>query len=278
MITELFLLEPVQLGVAMRLQVLLSAMNIEGLDFLDEMNIQSDMILINQGAVHGVEAVSYRGHTIEIYSFRERGIGLSRNTALMRANADIVLFADDDCAYVDGYCDIVLQTFHEHPEADIIFFNLDSLNAERQEPLDHSFHRVYWCNCLKYGACRIAARLEKVRKANVFFSLLFGGGARYSAGEDSLFIMDCLKRGLRLYASPKCIGTVRQEMSTWFQGYTKKYYHDRGALFCAISPCWAHFLSAQFVLRYREDTKAVGGIWQAWKLMRDGVRAYAHDG
>lgn len=276
MITELFLLEPVQLGVVMRLQVLLSAMNIEGLDFLDEMNIQSDMILINQGAVHGAEAVSYRGHTIEIYSFRERGIGLSRNTALMRANADVVLFADDDCAYVDGYCDIVLQTFHEHPKADMIFFNLDSFNPERQEPLDHSFHRVSWYNCLKYGAVRIAARLEKLRKANVCFSLLFGGGARYSAGEDSLFIMDCLKRGLRLYTSPICIGTVRQEQSTWFQGYTKKYYHDRGALFCAISPHWAYFLCAQFVLRYRDHTRDVGGIWKAWKFMRNGVREYAH--
>ena len=262
----------------MRLQVLLSAMHIEGIDFLDEMNIQSDMILINQCAAHGVEEVSYRGHNIKTYSFRERGVGLSRNTALMRANADIVLFADDDCSYVDGYSEMILQTFHEHPEADIIFFNLRSLNTERKERFDRSFHRVRWYNGLKYGACRLAARLERLRKANVSFSLLFGGGARYSAGEDSLFIMDCLKRGLRLYAVPICIGTVRQEKSTWFQGYTKKYYHDRGALFYAISPHWAHFLSAQFVLRYREDTKDVGGIWHAWKLMRDGAREYAHDG
>lgn len=260
----------------MRLQVLLSAMHIEGIAFFDEMRIQSDMILINQCVAHGVEEVSYRGYNIKIYSFRERGVGLSRNMALMRANADIVLFADDDCSYVNGYSDMILQTFHEHPEADIIFFNLRSLNTERKERFDHSFHRVRWYNCLKYGAFRIAARLEKLRKANVCFSLLFGGGARYSAGEDSLFIMDCLKRGLRLYTSPICIGTVRQEKSTWFEGYTKKYYHDRGALFCAISPHWAYFLCTQFVLRYRDHTRDVGGIWKAWKLMRNGVREYAH--
>ena len=34
----------------------------------------------------------YNGHQILWMSLNERGIGLSRNTALMRATADIILF------------------------------------------------------------------------------------------------------------------------------------------------------------------------------------------
>ena len=45
--------------------------------------------------------------TMDIKSYgcllNERGIGLSRNTALMRATADIILFADEDVTYKDGY-------------------------------------------------------------------------------------------------------------------------------------------------------------------------------
>ena len=41
--------------------------------------------------------------------------------------------------------------------------------------------------------------------AHITFSLLFGGGAKYSNGEDSLFLKDCLKYGLVVYAVPVCV-------------------------------------------------------------------------
>ena len=46
---------------------------------------------------------SMENKTIKIYSFDERGVGLSRNSALMRADADIIVFADSDVIYNDDY-------------------------------------------------------------------------------------------------------------------------------------------------------------------------------
>ena len=262
----------------MTLQLLLSAMDLKDLSFCKDMNVQSNVILVNQSDVYRFNEEVYGKYKIEIYTWSERGVGLSRNTALMRADADIILFSDDDCIYVDGYPEIVQKAFQDHPEADVIFFNMPSLNKSRIESIEKNFHRVRWYNCFRYGAFRLAARLDSLRKKNLCFSLLFGGGARYSAGEDSIFIVDCLRRGLRLYASPCCIGTVRQESSTWFRGYTEKYYRDRGALFCAISQRFAYFLCIQFILRYRRNTRNIGGMWKAWKLMYQGVNEYINYG
>ena len=59
----------------------------------------------------------YNGHQILWMSLNERGIGLSRNTALMRATADIILFADEDVTYKDGYAQMIESAFENNQNA-----------------------------------------------------------------------------------------------------------------------------------------------------------------
>lgn len=76
----------------MTLQVLVVTMHQTDHSLLEKMNIQSDAIVVNQCSRNEVEWFMYNGHQILWMSLNERGIGLSRNTALMRATADIILF------------------------------------------------------------------------------------------------------------------------------------------------------------------------------------------
>ncbi|MDP4117859.1 MAG: hypothetical protein Q8873_01560 [Bacillota bacterium] len=64
---------------------------------------------------------------------------------------------------------------------------------------------------------------------------MFGGGAIYSSGEDTLFICDLLKKRLKVYVYSATIVAVQQGQSTWFSGYSNKYLFDEGALYRAIS-------------------------------------------
>ena len=98
----------------------------------------------------------------------------------------------------------------------------------------------------------MTARLDSLQKANIYFSLLFGGGARYSSGEDSLFIWTALKRKLKIYAVPIQIGTVSHAETTWFKGYTNKFFEDKGALFYSLSRNFYIFLIIQFLIRKRD--------------------------
>ena len=115
----------------MTLQVLVSTMHQKDYSLLDTMNIQSDAIVVNQCDRNEIKEFEYKGHQIKWISLAERGVGLSRNTALMRATADVLLFADDDVVYLDGYVDIVLSEFINNPDVDVFTFNLNSLNTVR---------------------------------------------------------------------------------------------------------------------------------------------------
>lgn len=214
-------------------QVLVSTMNQTDYSLLKKMNIQTDAIVINQCSESKFDEFLFNGHKIKWISLNERGVGLSRNTAFMHATGDILIFADDDVVYNDGYEKKILNFFKKY-NCSVAVFNITSLNLSRPEYADKYNHRLNLFNCLKYGAARIAIKRESLLKSNIFFSLLFGGGAVYQAGEDNLFLTTCIRRGLKVYASKKYIGTVAQQDSTWFKGYNEKYYFDRGALFYAM--------------------------------------------
>jgi glycosyltransferase involved in cell wall biosynthesis len=255
----------------MDLQVLVSTMHQTDHSLLEKMNIQSDAIVINQCDRNEFEEFEYKGNAIKFLSFAERGIGLSRNTGMMRATADICLFADDDVTYIDNYKEIILREFVRNPQADVIVFNVPSMNPEREEYVIKKAKRLRFYNCLRYGTFRIAIRTASVRKANISFSLLFGGGAKYSAGEDSLFMADCIKKGLQVYASPKSIGTVNHAESTWFTGYTDKYFIDKGVFFACLSKRWAKLLCLQFAIRRRNMFKEDKTVMEAYRLMLEGI-------
>src|SRR5699024_7514966 len=105
-----------------------STMHKDDFLFISEMNIQSDAIIINQTNRNSYEEFILKSkNKVKMYSFDEKGIGLSRNNALMRSTADICLMADDDMEYTDGYEEIVRNAFKKNPNADLIVFNVPIL-------------------------------------------------------------------------------------------------------------------------------------------------------
>ena len=253
------------------LQVLVSTMHQTECSLPEAMNLQTDAIVVNQCDRNEIVTLAHNGNRIQWLSLQERGVGLSRNTALARGTADILLFADDDVVYETGYEKTVLDFFKKHPDVGMAVFNLESLNPDRPERSILKDHRLRWYNCLRYGACRIAVRRECLIHNNIWFSLLFGGGARHQCGEDNLFITDCLKKGIRCMACKDRIGTVKQEESTWFAGYNDKYFTDRGALFAALYGRLAYPVLFLFELRSKNKAQK---FCRRLKLGRAGIRQY----
>ena len=213
---------------------------------IEKMKIHSDAIIVNQCDCVSKRTLKMGNNTIQFYSFDERGIGLSRNSALMRATADIVEVADDDMIFSPNYAENVLEEFRSHPEADAILFSIESLNPERPLLKINKFSRVGKREALKYGCARLAVRREKLLYNNLSFSLLFGGGAKYGSGEDTVLLRAMLKAGLRIYKSPVKVADVEQSQSSWFGGYTEKYFTDKGALCAAAMPvlCYVYAILA----------------------------------
>lgn len=259
------------------LQVLVAAMNQTGDSLPDKMNIQTDAIVGNQCATNSIEEFLYKNHRIKYLNFSERGVGLNRNNALMRADGDILIFADEDETFNDGYADVVEKAYCDIPDADAIIFNITTVGATVGRREIKKVHRIHWWNALNYGAARLTVRNDSVKRENIVFHRQFGGGTSYSSGEDTLFITDLIKRGQKVFAYPANIASVDQTSSTWFRGYTEKYFYDKGALFAALSKKIG-WLLCRLILYKNKDQFFREGISyrQGKKLAKAGMHGFRH--
>jgi len=254
----------------MTLQLLVAAVDKEPEALAEEMRIDSDAVIVSQGDHYGYEELAWKGHRIRYFSMAERGVGLSRNHSLQRAGADIGLFADEDIIYEPGYEKAVLEAFEAHPEADMLLFNVQAMPG-RETYHNDSFGRVRWYNCGRYPTYSFAVRVRRIHEENINFSLLFGGGAKYSNGEDSLFLRDCLRAGLRVYKIPVTIGHEQVRQSTWFVGYHEKFFYDRGVLYRYLYGWMARGMALRFILAHKKVMCQEISWKQAYGIMRRGI-------
>lgn len=215
----------------MSFEILCVTMHQTDFSKIKEMNIQSNVVLANQSDCVRYDEFEFNGNTAKMITTNTRGVGINRNLALMYASADICLLADDDVCYYDGYKEKILKEFDTHPKADVFIFNFDSDSKERIPKKNFKTKKTNRYSKMPYGGARIAFRLQSIKKANIWFTTLFGGGALYPSGEDSLFLNHVRKNKLKIYISKENIGLISYKDSTWFTGYDEKYYFGKGAFY-----------------------------------------------
>uniref|UniRef100_UPI004057C06B glycosyltransferase n=1 Tax=Acetatifactor sp. TaxID=1872090 RepID=UPI004057C06B len=254
----------------MKVQVLASVMNQSMEQIAKQMNLDSDAVIVNQCDRLDYEEMEYNGHNVRFFSFPDRGIGKSRNEAILRADRDICLFSDEDIVYRDGYEDAIVREFENNPKADMILFNIEVEEARRTYHITER-KKVHWYNCGRYGAVSFAVRRDKLLASRVMFSLLFGGGAKYSNGEDSLFLKEFMDKGYQVYTAPVTIGRECAGDSSWFAGYNEKFFHDRGVLYRALYGKLAWAMGIRFLLAHRGKLCAEVSVKQAYGWMMEGI-------
>ncbi len=143
----------------MKVQVLASVMNENLRELAERMRLETDAVIINQCDRLAYEELDWQGQKIEFFSFPDRGVGRSRNEAIMRAEGDICLFSDADIVYEPGYGEAIRAEFERRPDADMILFNVMVEETRRTYHITER-KRVHWYNCGRYGAVSFAVRRE----------------------------------------------------------------------------------------------------------------------
>lgn len=257
----------------MRLQVLVAKMNQKDFSLIEKMNISSDVIFANQCGTTSYEECMLGTQKAKMISTDTKGVGINRNLAMMYADADIILFADDDIIYLDDYAQKVLHIFEKNKKADAIIFSLELIkNGKRNYRIVNKNKRLFFGNSLKYGAPVLAVRRTFIQKWNIKFTELYGGGVLYSCGEDSLFILDVLRRGGKIYASNYILEKTMNDTSTRFTGYHEKYFYDKGAWLACAFPKSKHLIKGYFVFRFRKKTKL--SLFCIYKYINRGLQGF----
>ncbi len=242
-----------------RLEVLCATMHQNDFSKIEQMNIRTDVVFANQAEGYSYREYAFEGHTAKMITTATRGVGKNRNTALLHASAEYCLLADDDVVYADDMPERVIAEFEAHPDADVMVFHLDSLSESRHLKKYPKTQKWPWYKGLAWGGVRIAFRLSSVRKANVWFTTLFGGGAKFSSGEDSLFLTELRRAGLTFYVSKETIGKVSFEKSSWFTGHNESFFYGKGAFYQAA----------------RRRTKYIWFFYMALKKRREKELSFA---
>ncbi len=261
------------MGNGTRLCVLCATRKQTDFSLAERMNLECDALFANQASCFAEQRAGHEGKRLRMLTTETRGIGVNRNVALMAADSELLLFSDDDVQYYKGYAEAVCKAFDEQPKADVIVFGLDITNhgavSKQRREKKRRLHRY---NGLGAGACRIAVRASSIAKKRIAFSPLFGGSATYSHGEDSLFLLDCYRSGLRVYGNPFVLGQCAQDVSSWFRGHHEKYFYDKGALIAAGFPRTKSLMKWVFLYKFRKTSQLPKRV--ILRRMKEGMRGY----
>lgn len=258
----------------MTIQILVSTMHRDEFLFLDMMKLWGQVVVINQCDQNSFEEFRANTFSANIINTTQRGISNSRNEAILHAEGDILLTADDDIVYFPNARKKIKKTFENHPEADIIAFNVKRTNFNKKFfPKEN----LRWRKAPKnryYSSVSIAYRKSVLRKANLHFHPNFGAGSKYLSGEESLLLRDARRRGVKIYESPEYIATVDCSTSTWFDGYTKRFFFDKGAWLKAAYPKTYMIIKYYFLKKSKGSSMSRKAIIAA---LNAGIKAFDKD-
>lgn len=254
----------------MRVEVLVSTMHQKNHDFLNEMNISTDAVIVNQTDCEKYEDITFKGNSIKIFSNTERGIAKSRNKALTNSTADISILADDDMQFSDDYKKTAITAFQKY-DSDIIIFNFIDDNNKLTRT-NKTVKKINIFNYMNYGAARIAFRNGSIKENNIFFKETFNAAPLPTCGEDTLFLRDALKKKLKIIAVPEALAELKNDRnSTWFKGYTKEYFFDKGVILGIAHPALAIPFALFLVLKHKEYSESGFNRFKVFNEILSGI-------
>ena len=257
----------------MRVEVLISAMNVEDISFYKKFNLECDCLIINQAGKNSYEEIEEDGKKIRMITTDTKGLARSRNLALLNSTADIVIFADDDEVFEDGYLQRIKDGFIRYPDVDFFVFRTIVYQEGKEIIKVKENKDLKFYNSLRYGSVHFVFRREAIAHKNLYLPTNFGAGTDIGSGEDSIFILSAIRSGLRVRTNTDLIARVYNDDSTWFKGFDEKYFYDKGALARALFPKFYRLYIKYFLYAHPEMLGQIGKE-KAKEKMLEGARNF----
>lgn len=165
---------------------------------------------------------------------RTRGLSKNRNLAIEAASAPLCLISDDDVTYSTEGLNAVIDCFNKNPENDILTFRYESRSDKKYYP-SFPFSLSSPPKGYYVSSIEIAFRREKIMN-KIRFNEDFGIGARFSSGEEEIFIHDALKAGIRGKYIPISIATHDAPSTSTRLASDPAFIRTKGAVLAHTHP------------------------------------------
>lgn len=255
--------------------VLVTTMHQTDMGLYRRMRLQTDAVIGNQASANGECTEQIDGHTVTMVTTDARGTACNRNTAIdwIFPTAQYVLFADDDLCFYDGYEQVVAAAFAAHPDADAIKFNLRCVAGRSlgMAPIAAA-HRASRREAASWGVWGLAVKADTLKASGIRFPERFGPGTPNYCGEDSIFLQEMFKRRWRVYAHPAVIADIDQRESTWFEGYTERYFTVAGMALSEMYPRLCYLLAVRSARRFSARADCSLSFFKTLQCYYRGIR------
>lgn len=200
----------------------------EIITLINKLNITSNVIVGNQFKEDSVNTYYIHDQRITIVNTKDKGCSKNRNHILTYSNADIVLFADDDEVFTQGYYEVITKAFEANKEAEAIYFGVNVNKESRPVRIFNKNKKAVWKDISALGVWGLAIKRDTINKYHLSFDEDYGPGSKCPMGEDSIYLRDLIKSGASVYTNTSLISYITQYQSTWFKGYNKDYFVNLG--------------------------------------------------
>lgn len=186
---------------------------------------------------------------VRIYKYRGQGLSNNRNQAMSHANADVVLYADDDTRLCSDCFDRIEAAFRKYPETDVALFRVSTYIGRWLKEYPEAEAAMHYPIPYSVSTIEMAFRRESVQ-GKIRFDERFGLGTKFlTSGEEDIWIYDAFRHGLTMHYFPEKIAEtsmmLKQSMIYVDAGVQRSY----GALNYYIYGRTAWFHCLKFSLR-----------------------------
>lgn len=258
------------------IEILIATMNRDSLDFLVPMFPFSHfshfhLLIVNQTQNDTILTSSYPN--VRVINSFEKGLSKSRNLALENAIGKILVIADDDIIYEEGFIANIVKAYNEFPETAVINFCAVNRDGDLMKNYPSRLkNRLNVFDIFNTSSIEITLNKKILDTTKIRFDENFGLGGIFELGEEAIFLSDLKKENKQLAFVPEVIVKHQQQTSSDKKEVMERYYIN-GALFFRIlkknAVIWLLiklcFDLKQKKLKFTSIKKALKSAYQGYK-------------
>ncbi|QBA72868.1 glycosyltransferase (plasmid) [Lactiplantibacillus plantarum] len=257
----------------MNVELLISTMNLKDPDELKvREGVSGKSVIINQITKDDSSDFEIKEGENRCFSYTEKGLSRSRNHAIEKAIGDICTLSDDDMTYRKNYKEIIEKAYRKYTDADIIAFSFIYPDGKERHHLRPGRVKPLWT--LKLNSAMLTYKRESIVKNNLKFDERFGAGSEIPWGEENIFLLDCVRKGLKIYYIPIVIGKLQPGESSWDRHGTPEHCRQQGALYYRMSSKYYWLLILHFCFFRRYCYIEDSSTRTALRCMFEGARMF----
>lgn len=248
-------------------------MNREDLSFLEFMfqcpvaDIPYQLIIINQSKK---SVLTSDFENIKVINDSNFGLSRSRNLAIENTTKSICWILDDDCEVLKDAVSNIVQAHNENPAALITFMTIASNSGLPFSNYPNTVTFLTPQQIKKVLSPEITFKRAAVLKTKLKFDLRFGLGAQFADSENYIFLIDALKKDLKIYFNNEFI-VRHKDYTSSDEVASNRLIYARGAL-AARENIW----TAQI-----KQMKYVFFLWRkgyvkGWRNLYDKYAVFGH--